>query len=145
MFITRNIHPRFIAQINTAFNGPDSPIVIVLDWWDDAEEKKKMDAYSHMFSYVIAHLQDIKAMISEPIPISFESGRSVQPTIRKVSGAAKGVSSDFFGLSHSEYQERERLLQLQLLPSRWFTQAEFDRLAFLSNKMFDSAGSPENE
>ena len=46
------------------------------------------------------------------------------------------------GLTEIEYTERERLLELQRSKTRWFSQAEFDRLKELSNKMFKNAGSP---
>lgn len=49
-----------------------------------------------------------------------------------------------FGLSEVEFTERERLLELQKIKTRWFSQQEFDRLQELSNKMFANAGSPHS-
>ena len=45
------------------------------------------------------------------------------------------------GLSEVEFTERERLLKLQRIRTRWFTQQEFDRLNELNNKMFANASS----
>lgn len=43
-------------------------------------------------------------------------------------------------LSEAEFIERERLLELQGNNRRWFSQQEFDRLKYLSNKMFVNSG-----
>lgn len=42
-------------------------------------------------------------------------------------------------LSENEAMERERLLQLQSNNQRYFSQEEFDRLTYLSKKMFNNA------
>ena len=54
---------------------------------------------------------------------------------------ANNVLADV-GLTVEETQERNRLLELQKSTKRWFSQEEFDRLKFLSEKMFKNAGSP---
>jgi hypothetical protein len=45
-------------------------------------------------------------------------------------------------LSEVEFTERELLLELQRSKTRYFTKEEFDRLKYLSTKMFENAGSP---
>jgi hypothetical protein len=52
-------------------------------------------------------------------------------------------TEELFGeISEAEFAERERLLELQKISTRWFSQQEFDRLHELSNKMFANGGSP---
>ena len=41
-----------------------------------------------------------------------------------------------------ELIEHKRLLELQQIKTRWFSQEEFNRLKYLSNKMFLNVGSP---
>jgi DNA-binding transcriptional regulator YhcF (GntR family) len=45
-------------------------------------------------------------------------------------------------LTDNEALERERLLQLQANNQRWFSQEEFERLTYLSKKMFENTVSP---
>ncbi len=45
-------------------------------------------------------------------------------------------------LTKEEEKERNRLLELQKISNRWFSQEEFERLQALSKKLFESAGSP---
>lgn len=45
-------------------------------------------------------------------------------------------------LSELEIAERNYLLELQKSSTRWFSQDEFDRLKYLSNKMFLTSGDP---
>jgi len=55
-------------------------------------------------------------------------------------------SSDVYcGLSEAEYLERERLLRLQKIRTRWFSKQEFARLKELSCKMFACAGWVDRE
>jgi hypothetical protein len=54
-------------------------------------------------------------------------------------------NADLGGLSNSEYIERELLLKLQKDLTRFFSQQDFDRLKWLSNKMFANSGSPHIE
>lgn len=45
-------------------------------------------------------------------------------------------------LTKDEMREREMLMELRKSRTRYFTQQEFDRLRYLSTKMFENAGSP---
>jgi hypothetical protein len=45
-------------------------------------------------------------------------------------------------LTEDEIKERELLIELKKSRTRWFSQQEFDRLQYLSNKLFENAGSP---
>lgn len=49
-----------------------------------------------------------------------------------------------FNLTEAEHMERNRLLKLQQINTRWFTKEEYERLKYLSDKMFKNAGSPTN-
>jgi len=49
-----------------------------------------------------------------------------------------------FNLTEAEHMERNRLLKLQQINTRWFTKEEYERLKYLSYKMFKNAGSPTN-
>lgn len=54
------------------------------------------------------------------------------------------MNNKILGLTEAEYNERERLIELQKNTTRWFTQDEFDRLKELSEKMYANAGHPES-
>lgn len=58
------------------------------------------------------------------------------------SGKLLKTDITMLGLTEEEIKERERLLQLQKIRTRWFRQDEFDRLKELSTKMFANVGSP---
>jgi hypothetical protein len=46
-------------------------------------------------------------------------------------------TEDVFGLSAEEFSERARLREYQRCTTRWFSQEEFDRLAELSERMYE--------
>lgn len=48
-------------------------------------------------------------------------------------------------LLNIEIKERERLLELQKSRIRWFSQKEFDRLIYLTNRIFIGTGSSYNK
>lgn len=50
-----------------------------------------------------------------------------------------------YGLTKSEYRERQVLQELQKSKTRYMTQKEHERLLALNNKMFANAGSPTSK
>lgn len=58
------------------------------------------------------------------------------------SGKLPQTNNTMLGLTKEEIKERERLLQLQKIRTRWFRQDEFDRLKELNAKIYANVGSP---
>lgn len=57
VFITRNIFPKCISKFILSESGGIT--IYLLEWWDEADSKKKNEAFEHMTKYSIAHKKEI--------------------------------------------------------------------------------------
>ena len=62
VFITRNIFPKCISKF--ILSESDRIGIYLLEWWDEADKKKREEALEHMTKYCIAHRKEILTLFA---------------------------------------------------------------------------------